>query len=57
MHCMAIGEFVENNDLVLCYNTNLSTVDYTVESKINGSTSCVDHVYYFAYYVGYPDVV
>ena len=48
MHCMAIGEFVENNDLVLCYNTNLSTVDYTVESKINGSTSCVDHVYYFA---------
>ena len=44
MHCMAIGEFVENNDLVLCYNTNLSTVDYTFESKINGSMSCVDHV-------------
>ena len=44
MHCMAIGEFVENNDLVLCYNTNLSTVDYTFESKINGSVSCVDHV-------------
>ena len=41
---MAIGEFVENNDLVLCYNTNLSTVDYTFESQINGSMSCVDHV-------------